>query len=1749
MPPAQGTRGIARSEHNHHLEDEHRRTHTFGQGHGPAAAVAHEPVQTYTSMSQKDRPGQERLKRKISSKLHIPAAGTDTLGTTRIIDTASGFRNPSHLTSQQSGSSNSNSSSNKADTDYMKGIQTSGLASASVSSKPQRNHHYQSFPQKSTTIVPVPETSQNNSSAFTFNRGGSETVRIANDTTITPKATKTGNLRAAPDKDLERENRERGRDTDGDTDRDIDDNRYYRKARDPMSPYFRRDDGFNQDLQATVRQHHYHRIKRRLTPAEEENRGIDNDRHQGRELDHNHAGTVSPSSRLSHVDSKKEGMMINHNQSTNRAQILHSNSSNGVGVIANMGNDNKRKEGECLTIRDILDSQELRDQLSELRRSQNSNSDSRQRLQPQQQYKQRIEESAVNVVEGAGAAAEAALTSRICANSATIDDNTDESILERKSRPRLSSFGQGSSPLTRADFARQPPISNPQKTFTSAVVTGSPESRMEHGTVLPTERQRRDLYHSSYSPSDFSPNEGNDNDDDSAEEEYDQDTVELQPGATAVKAPLKNDMNSAHSPKNILSSAPKQPQLTLSNFNTINNKLKKDDRLGGLEYDSGELSFEREVAIARAKRELGMSASTDNKRVVEHVALKPITETALGKPTSPMDNSNNYIVTPRTTASRLDHGRDLVLEDLVSPTRYDFISRQRQQQQQQQQQRHLKIPVDSTLIAKDGPKWRSSPGFPPLSTAEDLSKLDIAENRFMELAGSLGEGQAVSSLLGTLKAMIRQLKSEKRSITKANKKLLKELERQRKKNEKLSKATAVASSPSRRAKGQAFQMGTTVTRPEKQEIKKTAGIQREKDQVQKELESLQKRIDALELQRAEVQKCERRYAAEEADLLFLMNSSDDDNEEETESDSDDGSGSSSEDQESEQEVSDVDAQSRRISVYRRPGRGSDRRGARDLQVSPQAHRASSTKRPSMIRGSSDSSSKIRKEKKYRVLREHDHLDTFELSGGQEQPSSLRGRSRSVSRGARSKSMNPESRRFVEKVEEVHIHHHVHYGPDGKEMSIPATILRSKTNELDGNGEAPSQLQQEDCHHHGQRSLEDLEEGVHRLQIGTPFKPHSRKPAGQNHHYLLDIPMPSIRGGTFLSQSLPGQGSHLDKNLGSPRPKHTIDRLTHTINGLDIDSQTNVRIRDSNNSRNTNCIKHKGDENNDDDDRSAYPAIRMRSKFQQPRSMSLSRRLQDDIKSGRKRARALAAALTDPSPGQKKISIDVQRILSLLKTHDPRRCTVCCNGGNGTEIEKHHHHQQMQFEEDDRSQQYQRQQHSRSALLARSAHDTRNVKPSTTTTIRREQLRPTAPPTLVVSSSALNPSSKRAKSNGDNNQHTITSDDDADNIGSESEVGASLSSISDDNQRSIAANGGHGEPSPTYQRSGSREHPHRGQLEQQGQQEGLALASIRTKKESTRSDGFQTPEQKLSVVLGQLENEVKHLRKSYFELSKDLKTLSQTSINMEDGIAGDGSGSNSRNTNDSKKDLVMVSSSLSSYPKLVAKTESRSEVLEEQLRQKKKIRKQLEEVADSLAEKADLIMRLQQQYIKQREKEQQRQNGRQDRSQGRGQDREIKPTDYERDGDRNSAHMKGKRQASLSRVGIRHKDEEAAYPMQDKEEPQMIKKMTEEDTCKLIEEQGSTGEYGDLNDNQDLVRSHRHHQNRQRKYHLEKHHLQLGEVEVGEQRRDNEQGLEGLESEEQKKQKQPAKKSGLKEEPEGYRHRLANGIRVPMRKIH
>ncbi|KAG0379419.1 hypothetical protein BGX24_000508 [Mortierella sp. AD032] len=1096
--------------------------------------------------------------------------------------------------------------------------------------------------------------------------------------------------------------------------------------------------------------------------------------------------------------------------------------------------------GQPMTIRDIVDSQELRNKLSDLYNSMNSNPDP----QPPQYTSSSAQaqggisnQPSPNFLQAplSGVQTDRNGPQRGLRDDGVANDLTmNISHLESSFRARLEAEIQ----VLEAPREHQHTNDNGRATASSNI------RESDFRKLLPSERQRRELYSSSYSPSNFSSadeveeeeEELDDNDNDEDEEE--QNTVEHKgsdiPRITQTPPPPPPQPQPLQRPPN--------PTSTLNQRRVELNGRRNNSQAHDAGYESaGDLSFEREVAIARAKRELG--ASQDNGRV----------------------RPNGTV----TKASRLDHGRDLVLEDLASPVRHDFG-------EDQGDQHSLRLGEQAAVTVGQGPRGRAEPHYPAMT----------AEERFIELAGSLGEGQAVASVLGTLKGMIRQLKLEKRSSMSAVRTLKKdlkqaqrELRRTCKANEKLSKAKSVPlthRSGSKHDKDMKQDLENATPRSkrnqsqeEKEQERKNAVIQREKERAERDLRALQKQLDALEKQKETMQKKERLRAEEEADLLFLIESDGDDDEDE-----DDNVDTESE--------SDSDSESEDESFRIQNGSVTSERNDRDTPlVDARARRDPKSKRRSPSKGTSTADGKDMS--RYRTD-SHRTRDRTRPTG--------------QTTGSRSKSAHPDTRNQVDKVEEVHIHHHVYYNDADVD-----DVLNPRPRAING---AQPRL------HHSTSRLDDRfsgqEDGLLANDAGFNFYRRGSTHPGQ-------LEKPAARK-SMLSRSFPGQRMH-----ASQRFEATAEEVNPSLLPPPRRHQTHPHMvnweghGNGQQSLGSDVPAHKDGE--------AYPLYR-----QGPQVISTTQgstrmvtRVQHGFGLRSAGTHGLTIPLKNSSSQRKKISIDLQRILSLLKKHDPRRCTVCCNGGDGRDHSTHHdHHHHLQ------SDQQQRQQERPSLMI--------DGKP---VLIRHKS--------VVTTRSTVQRSSPSPLGKGDGGYRDAVSDSES-----------SVSSMSDGEARTRrtardeASDYGAGVGSSSYPtRRGSQSQPPR---------------TTETDIVETNNDGGgddnddeehgHPPEWKLHVTLCKLDKEVQQLRKSHLDLSGKLERLGNSSNMPAPTAAGGDTG---------------VTSMASS-----ARQDDNLEEVERKRQQRRQLRLQLQRVVDSLEEKADEILGLQHYLLEQQQQQHEDEKG-------------------------------------------------------------------------------------------------------------------------------------------------------------------------------
>ncbi|KAI1316846.1 hypothetical protein EDD11_009424 [Mortierella claussenii] len=971
----------------------------------------------------------------------------------------------------------------------------------------------------------------------------------------------------------------------------------------------------------------------------------------------------------------------------------YSHITNDASINANI-NENSKKGEKSLTVRDLVDSKKLRDEI--LRRSQNSSMGSegnRHHHRQREQHEERLSISQSKVGH------DSAMAGRKFSND-TQQQTRAVGIMSNDARRDNDAEGQTSEepPLERRYRIKQDPLNEIhfQRTDTAKRSASSTHPKGQNGITvaapdggdrnsLPTpaadrnNRRQRNQSPSSYSPSDFSQSQDNESSSDE-DQEQDQDTVELKrtidPEGPCVPAgthssliptaspPLSRPQSHSHFPAvghgggDIKATPSNPPHSHAASISKAKDNVAEDD----LGYGS-EFSFEREVAIAKANREKGKTfdrqCGTGMSGAVEYVNHGAGSSTAI--PGSSLSHSSNGRILPITRSSRLEHGRGLVIEDLMPSTKRDSGARQQQEQLQQQphyqmftQQHQQWLPHieqsaqrGNAATTNKEQHWRPAAGLSqPLPTKDNLAQLGIIvspdDDRFMELAGSVGKGQAVSSVLGTLKAMIRELKKENRTLQKTLRKEGKLL------RSTPSSAIVTTATAARSRHGKEYvvvvdnlsNVAAKAERTVKQGDKKS-GVQREKGEVVRNLEIKQRPSDELKQQRHQMQLQKRKRAEEEADLLYFMSSGSDDEEgdsvskSDTETESESKSESHGGDKYDGRGVDDIE------DMKRTPATSVQRKPSYESNSYSRAHpthvlrKSADFRWPSLAKFSSGSSSRRRSGRKHQSSKDRQ----FDASSS---PELSRSKSRLFSKhlNTRSKSASPEMRRIVEKVEKVHIHHHIYCreGKEGRGSQVVSTHSRS---------EPIQETQQEE-------GIEgDLGEGVHRLQVGSGFRLHRHRFDTQER---LDIPPSSLR--SALSRSLPEQRQQNARYLSGGQ--HQLkDPRTRAVYGFEVHKRASPA-------------------NLGHDEDGLYSPIQTGAQTTGS-TLRMSLPAQDVIRSGERRAQHLTAVFKNMSLA------DLQRILSLRKPHDANRCTVCCKGGDGDD---HTSLSQEQFAHDDA--QYERQ---------------------------------------------------------------------------------------------------------------------------------------------------------------------------------------------------------------------------------------------------------------------------------------------------------------------------------------------------------------------------------------------------------------------------------------------------------------------------
>ncbi|KAF9936287.1 hypothetical protein BGZ65_002567 [Modicella reniformis] len=311
------------------------------------------------------------------------------------------------------------------------------------------------------------------------------------------------------------------------------------------------------------------------------------------------------------------------------------------------------------------------------------------------------------------------------------------------------------------------------------------------------------------------------------------------------------------------------------------------------------------------------------------------------------------------------------------------------------------------------------PEFP--ATQEPTQQIAKHDDQFLELAGILGEGQAVKNVFGTHKAMIRQLKRELRALAKKNKKLEKryekqtrELERAKKANERHSQFKNVRPHHN----GGETRIGHTGSSSQQ-----AAAVKAEQEQRAVQ----QQGIEANNKQSAELKRMleEIKNQIGESDPLFLLDSDSTDDDEND--DDDEESGSESESEESDHQGDQHNAEEGPSTTAIHRSRDDEENTAQGRsQRSPSATRRSpSTKPCSSSKISLNSSSKARDRQTSKGVTKDQKEEDLHIS------------KRDPTHGTSTHSVSPsqEVHRIMEKMGELHIHNHIHYGNDDLRASL------------------------------------------------------------------------------------------------------------------------------------------------------------------------------------------------------------------------------------------------------------------------------------------------------------------------------------------------------------------------------------------------------------------------------------------------------------------------------------------------------------------------------------------------------------------------------------------------------------------------------------------------------------------------------------------------------------------------------------------
>ncbi|KAF9183363.1 hypothetical protein BGZ51_004065 [Haplosporangium sp. Z 767] len=843
---------------------------------------------------------------------------------------------------------------------------------------------------------------------------------------------------------------------------------------------------------------------------------------------------------------------------------------------------NNGKSGAVPTLREILDNKALRDEIDESRRSLNSNPDlqnrrpsttlsgrtdrsrEQERTTPtmshhttqQRQSTSRTRQSPRIVDSTSAAPAD---------QSSMIDIPMDKSLLTEKFSAKLDERVPSSEYICRDHFRGSPRTGHfPQDRGLPTANSHSSAHEFNYGGASTAQINR---YPSSYSPTE---NEG--------DEEDNQNTVELKshhvPSGSSISPQpspqrLQHLKNTARIPPGTNPSLAKRPH--------VQSTEAKSDGSDNLEEDSDDLSH----GLAQTRRELG---SLSKQRSRSRETNKHMSKLATSGYNSAHSNHQHHIPADRSSQSRqsasrsrLEHGRDLALEDLESPTKNSY------DQKEQQKQRQFIASHDQ------------------LSSHMDIE----TDSRVSKQAKNLGEGQ------GIIHGQEKTIKGQEKTIQELEKELKQaqqELERNRKssqKNEGTKTIPAITINSEEVLRHGKDRDGTPRDASKSRSAhgdkgwgQSSRGTSRQRG-AERKIAEIQRQLDALKIRK---------------DAPQSSNEEESDNESENED--------VHQDQEDEDDETDYNQDSDRI---RGRGKGTQYE-LRILKQNSRIRPRSSSMRRSTTKSSLKSSTRSR-------LGDSDHR------AARYTVESERGRSKSgTRRSARSKSAHSEdATRAVEEV--VHVHHHVHYEDDNKD------IVLSPDPRVNFSSHHSSPRYQS---RHASTMEDEYYEDLHRLSPGGGLR--LRQPSGLSSprepfvHGYWDLPLTPSR-----SRSFPGQTHFAVVDVDGKYAARPPQPRRHHAAPLDASGHENEVDRPGHALR--------------------IPVPRDEPDYLQrgvPTKQETGWRLGNTVADTNEATEPLEPALR-----QKKLTIDMKRFKQLCKAHYPRSCKVCCNGGDDQDHERHH----------------------------------------------------------------------------------------------------------------------------------------------------------------------------------------------------------------------------------------------------------------------------------------------------------------------------------------------------------------------------------------------------------------------------------------------------------------------------------------------